>query len=93
MICSAGRCGRAGRKGLVTAIVAKRDKVLSDAIQGAVARGLPIDNLTSSKRDYEDKGRLASVIGRDPSKGSGSGSGKKRVSVLGLGFGFGLGIW
>lgn len=30
---SAGRCGRAGRKGLVTAIIAKRDKILSDAIQ------------------------------------------------------------
>ena len=30
---SAGRTGRAGRKGLVTAIIAKRDKVLSDAIQ------------------------------------------------------------
>jgi hypothetical protein len=30
-------------------------QVLSDAIQGAVARGLPIDNLTSSKRDYADR--------------------------------------
>jgi hypothetical protein len=33
IIYSAGRCGRAGRKGLVTAIIAKRDKILSDAIQ------------------------------------------------------------
>ena len=30
---SAGRTGRVGRKGVVTALVTKRDKVLSDAIQ------------------------------------------------------------
>jgi superfamily II DNA/RNA helicase len=64
----AGRCGRAGRKGIVTALVTKRDKVLSDAIQGAIARGLPIDNLSSSKRDYQEKGKLASVVGRAPKK-------------------------
>ena len=60
----AGRCGRAGRKGIVTALTTKRDKILSDAIQGAIARGMPIDNLSSSKRDYTDRGRLASVVGR-----------------------------
>ena len=60
----AGRCGRAGRKGLVTALVTKRDKVLSDAIQGAIARGMPIDNLTSAKKDYQDRGKLAGVVGR-----------------------------
>jgi len=61
----AGRCGRAGRKGMVTSLVAKRDKILSDAIQGAIARGLPLDNLSSSKRDYEEKkGKLAQVVGR-----------------------------
>ena len=38
--------------------------MLSDAIQGAVARGLPIDNLSSHKRDYSDKGKLAPVVGR-----------------------------
>jgi len=59
-----GRCGRAGRKGLVTALVAKRDKVLSDAIQGAIARGLPIDSLTAAKKDYQDRGKLAKVVGR-----------------------------
>jgi superfamily II DNA/RNA helicase len=59
-----GRCGRAGRKGLVTSLVAKRDKVLSDAIQGAIARGLPIDSLTASKKDYQDRGKLAKVVGR-----------------------------
>ena len=67
----AGRCGRAGRKGLVTSIVAKRDKVLSDAIQGAIARGFPLDNLSSSKRDYQDNtGKLAQVIGRKPRGGN-----------------------
>ena len=60
----AGRCGRAGRKGLVTSLIAKRDTVLSVAIQGAIARGLPIDSLTSAKRDYTDKGKLGSVLGR-----------------------------
>ncbi len=48
----AGRCGRAGRKGVVTSIITKRDKVLSDAIRGAILRGLPIDSLSSNKRDY-----------------------------------------
>eukprot|EP01041_Mallomonas_annulata_P001027 gene1027-2015_t len=60
----AGRTGRAGKKGIVTALVTKRDKVLSDAIQGAVARGMPLDALSSSKRDYQDRGDLASVVGR-----------------------------
>jgi superfamily II DNA/RNA helicase len=48
----AGRCGRAGRKGTVTSILKKRDIVLASAIQGAMARNLPIDNLSSSKQDY-----------------------------------------
>ena len=60
----AGRCGRAGRKGIVTSIIAKRDKILSDAVQGAIARGLPLDTLSSSKRDYQDGSKLASVMGR-----------------------------
>ena len=61
----AGRCGRAGRKGMVTSVVAKRDKVLSDAVQGAIARGLPLDNLSSSARDYtQGVGKLAGVLGR-----------------------------
>lgn len=69
----AGRCGRAGRKGMVTSIVAKRDKVLSDAVQGAIARGLPLDNLSSSKRDYTaGLGKLAQVIGRKPKTSVGS---------------------
>lgn len=60
----AGRTGRAGRKGLVTSIITKKDKVLSDAIQGAIARGLPLDSLSSSRKDYQDRGKLATVLGR-----------------------------
>ena len=60
----AGRTGRAGRKGIVTSLIAKRDVVLSDAIQGAIARGLPIDSLSSSKRDYQDRAKFAEVVGR-----------------------------
>ena len=41
----------------------QRDKVLSDAIQAAIARGLPLDSLSSSRRDYQTEGRLASVVG------------------------------
>ena len=70
----AGRCGRAGRKGMVTSVVGKRDKVLSDAVQSAIARGLPLDNLSSSKRDYEPgKGKLAQVLGRRPRTASSTG--------------------
>ena len=60
----AGRTGRAGRVGIVTSLITKRDMVLSDAIQGAIARGLPIDSLSSSKRDYQDRAKFAEVIGR-----------------------------
>lgn len=48
----AGRCGRAGRKGTVTSLIAKRDKVLAHAIQGAIDKELPLDSLSASKRDY-----------------------------------------
>eukprot|EP01032_Pedospumella_encystans_P020912 gene20912-23745_t len=54
----AGRCGRAGRKGLVTALVAKRDQVLAEAIEKAISKGLPIDALSSDKKDYTGTGRL-----------------------------------
>ena len=62
----AGRTGRAGRKGIVTSLITKRDLVLSTAIEGAIARGLPIDSLSSSKRDYQDRARFAEVVGRVP---------------------------
>lgn len=38
--------------GTVTSIIAKRDEVLSTAIQACIAQGLPIDTLSSAKRDY-----------------------------------------
>jgi superfamily II DNA/RNA helicase len=60
----AGRCGRAGRKGCVTSLVSKRDEVLSAAIQNCIKKGLPIDSLTASKRDYMDGGKLAHIAGR-----------------------------
>eukprot|EP00597_Dinobryon_sp_UTEXLB2267_P002903 CAMPEP_0170060226 /NCGR_PEP_ID=MMETSP0019_2-20121128/2230_1 /TAXON_ID=98059 /ORGANISM="Dinobryon sp., Strain UTEXLB2267" /LENGTH=446 /DNA_ID=CAMNT_0010265717 /DNA_START=381 /DNA_END=1718 /DNA_ORIENTATION=+ len=83
----AGRCGRAGRKGLVTSLVTKRDKVLSDAIQAAIARGLPLDSLSSSRRDYQTEGRLASVVGNQRrgaagDKGRSSGAGRAAGGAL-----------
>jgi superfamily II DNA/RNA helicase len=48
----AGRCGRAGRKGMVTSIITKRDIVLSMAIQASMAKGLPLDSLSTSRKDY-----------------------------------------
>ena len=36
--------------------------------QGAVSRGLPIDSLTSEKRDYQDSGKLAQTVGRSTRK-------------------------
>lgn len=44
-------------------LVTRRDEVLSSAIQGAISRGLSLEALSSDKRDYQDKGRLASVVG------------------------------
>jgi hypothetical protein len=36
----------------VTALVTKRDNVLSMAVQDAIAKDLPLDSLSSSKKDY-----------------------------------------
>jgi hypothetical protein len=38
--------------GLVTCLVAKRDIVLAGAIEECIKKGLPIDSLTSDKKDY-----------------------------------------
>lgn len=46
-----GGAGRAG-SGRVSALVAKRDRVLAMAIEGAVQRGEPLDGLSSRKTDY-----------------------------------------
>ena len=45
-------------KGKVTALVAKRDKVLATAIENAVSKGEPLDGLSSRKSDYLPGGRL-----------------------------------
>ena len=45
-------------KGKVTALVAKRDKVLATAIEHAVMKGAPLDGLSSRKSDYLPGGRL-----------------------------------
>lgn len=50
-----GGIGRAG-SGRVSALVAKRDRVLAMAIENAVQRGEPLDGLSSRKTDYMQGG-------------------------------------
>ena len=50
-VVSSGNAVRKGN-GRVTALVAKRDRVLAGAIERAVQRGQPLDGLTSRKSDY-----------------------------------------
>ena len=50
---------RAG-SGRVTALVAKRDRVLAGAIERAVREGEPLDNLSSRKSDYGAGGKFDS---------------------------------
>ena len=58
-MCRAGRTGRAGREGLVTAFIQKRDKILSMGIQAAIQKNYPLDDLSSDKDDYyKPEGRL-----------------------------------
>lgn len=47
-----GRTARGAGQGKVTALVAKRDRVLATAIQQAVLRGDTLDGLSSRKSDY-----------------------------------------
>ncbi|VEU36591.1 unnamed protein product [Pseudo-nitzschia multistriata] len=53
-----GRTARGAGKGKVTALVAKRDKVLATAIQQAVLRGETLDGLSSRKSDYRPGARF-----------------------------------
>jgi superfamily II DNA/RNA helicase len=55
----AGRTARFGRTGAVTSIVGKKDVTLAVAIERAIARSEPLDQLTSDRRDYKPGGRLA----------------------------------
>ncbi|CAM9382416.1 unnamed protein product, partial [Heterosigma akashiwo] len=57
---------------MVTSVLAKRDRVLAGAIEAAVRKGLPLDTLTASKRDYQEGKKLAEVVGR---RGKASGQG------------------
>jgi len=59
--------------GRVTALVAKRDRVLAMAIENAVRNGEPIDGLSSRKSDYLPGGRLGA--GSSGSRGGGGGGG------------------
>lgn len=54
----AGRCGRMGKNGTVTSIVTKKDRVLSAAIMAAIEKNLPLESLSSDKRDYMPGGKL-----------------------------------
>lgn len=51
-----GGVGRAG-SGRVSALVAKRDRVLAMAIENAVQKGEPLDGLSSRKTDYSPNAR------------------------------------
>jgi superfamily II DNA/RNA helicase len=44
-----GRTARAGAPGKITSLVAKRDKVLADRIEWALAHNEPLDQLSSKK--------------------------------------------
>jgi len=77
---------RAG-SGRVSALVAKRDRVLAMAIEGAVQRGEPLDGLSSRKTDYMPGAKLSNrPLGRGgsdkqeraPQRGRGSGRGAGR---------------
>jgi superfamily II DNA/RNA helicase len=45
-----GRTARAGASGRITSLVTKRDRVLAGRIEDCLARGLPLDALSSDKR-------------------------------------------
>lgn len=47
-----GRTARGAGRGKVTALIAKRDRVLATAIQQAVTKGEALDGLSSRKSDY-----------------------------------------
>ena len=66
-------------EGKVTALVAKRDRVLASAIEGAVQRGESLEGLSSRKSDYAQGAKLgARVLGGGGSGGGGGGGGGGR---------------
>lgn len=84
-----GRTARGLGRGKVTALVAKRDKVLAMAIEQAVLRGDPLDGLSSRKSDYLPGARFGTKPKSfDRSTGGGNRSrpkqgGKKGVPKVG----------
>lgn len=74
-----GRTARQGQKGKVTALVAKRDKVLANAIERAVTSGQPIDGLSSRRSDYAQQ-TSPSKPGRGPSSPGEFGRGPRSKS-------------
>jgi superfamily II DNA/RNA helicase len=61
-----GRTARAEGKGKVTAMVAKRDKVLAMAIEQAVMKGEALDGLSSRKSDYVPGAKFGVKAKRQP---------------------------
>eukprot|EP00934_Nitzschia_sp_Nitz4_P000020 Nitzschia sp. Nitz4//scaffold15_size197535//6687//7586//NITZ4_001546-RA/size197535-processed-gene-0.43-mRNA-1//-1//CDS//3329537619//20//frame0 len=57
-----GRTARGSGSGKVTALVAKRDRVLATAIERAVQKGESLDGLSSRKSDYLPGARLGKEI-------------------------------
>ena len=47
-----------------------------------MSRGLPIDSLTSEKRDYQDSGKLAQTVGRSTRKEVETRKGRKEKSSI-----------
>jgi superfamily II DNA/RNA helicase len=72
-----GRCGRAGRHGFVTSFIEKRDKVLSDAIKYAIEDRMPLESLSSNRKDYTSDGKL--LYGRAQAKKKGDHSSNSYV--------------
>lgn len=87
-----GRTARGEGKGKVTALVAKRDKVLAMAIEQAVVKGEPLDGLSSRKSDYvpgakfgvkakrPQRGRRGAPPGRGDSSGKRASGSRSRRS-------------
>ena len=85
-----GDVSRAG-SGRVSALVSKRDRVLAMAIENAVQRGEPLDNLSSRKSDYLPGSRLNSRSNerspRNAGRGGRGGRGRGRGGRGGRGRG------
>lgn len=74
---------RAG-SGRVSALVAKRDRVLAMTIEGAVQRGEPLDGLSSRKSDYLPGAKLSNrSLGEGGRDGQRDGRGDKNMSGRG----------